>query len=105
MPSSSLIETLKARGEEVFGQVSAQLMSNPQFMKAVASAMRGKEKLDRAVGQALKQMNIPTRSEFKRALARIEALEHELAGLKAKAGSPRPARPRRRAKPKSAAAK
>jgi polyhydroxyalkanoate synthesis regulator phasin len=46
--------------------------------------VRGKEKLDTAVGRALKQMNIPTRSEFKKALSRIEALEREVAGLKQK---------------------
>jgi polyhydroxyalkanoate synthesis regulator phasin len=95
MPSEGLIEKLKARGEEVFAQVSAQLMSNPQFMKAVGSAMKGKEKLDHAVGRVLKQMNIPTRSEFKRAVARIDALERELAELKAKA-KPAPSRPRKR---------
>jgi hypothetical protein len=33
----------------------------------------------------LKNMNIPTRTEFKRALGRIEALERELAEQKAKA--------------------
>jgi L-histidine N-alpha-methyltransferase len=94
--TKGLLERLKSRGEEVLGQLSAELMSNPHFMKAMEGAMRGKQKLDRAVGQALKTMNVPTRTEFKKALGRIEALEKELAALKARAGKKRSARPRRR---------
>ena len=38
-------------------------------------------------------MNVPTRTELKRALARIDALEPEVAGLKAKArAKPQPQR-------------
>jgi hypothetical protein len=81
----NLLDSLKARGTEVFGQVSAELMQNPRFAKALQGALRGKELLDQAAGRALKNMNIPTRTEFKRALGRIEALERELAEQKAKA--------------------
>jgi len=99
--SESLFDRLKARGEEVFGQISAQLMSNPQFMKAMEHALRGKQKLDEAAGRALKQMNIPTRSEFKRALARIETLEEQLAALKEE---PKSARRARGSRPKASKA-
>ncbi len=85
----SLLERLKARGEEVFGQISGELMANPKFMKAVEGALRGKQKLDQAVGHALKTMNVPTRSELKKALSRIEALEGEVAALKAARAKPR----------------
>ena len=83
--------------------MSAELMSNPRFMKAMEGAMRGREKVEEAVGRALKQMNVPTRSELKRAVSRIETLEREVASLKAKAKS-RPAAPRKPAprKPKPA---
>jgi polyhydroxyalkanoate synthesis regulator phasin len=80
----SLFERLRARGEEVFGQISNELMQNEHFVKAMQGALEGKQKLDRAVGKAMKSMNVPTRSELKRAVARIEALEQELAGLKEK---------------------
>jgi hypothetical protein len=93
----SLLERLKARGEEVFGQISGELMANPQFMKAVEGALRGKQKLEEAVGHALKTMNVPTRGELRKALARIEALEREVVALKAKA-KPAAARRRRRGK-------
>ena len=97
----TLLERLKARGEEVFSQVSRELMANPQFMKALEGALRGKQRLEEAVGHALKTMNVPTRGELRKALARIEALEREVGALKAK---PKPrARPRGRGKTSGAA--
>lgn len=95
-----LLDRLKSRGEEVLTQVSAELMSNPRFMRAMEGAMKGKERLEGTVTQALKQMNVPTRTELKRALSRIETLEREVAALKAKA---RRAEPRRTAPRKAKA--
>jgi polyhydroxyalkanoate synthesis regulator phasin len=83
----SLFTELKDRGGAVLAQVSSELMESPHFAKAVEGAMRGKQRLDQAVGRVLKNMNIPTRTEFKRALGRIEALEREVADIKAKAGT------------------
>jgi polyhydroxyalkanoate synthesis regulator phasin len=88
-----LLDRLRSRGEEVLTQASAELMSNPRFLKAMEGAMRGKERVEEAVGQALEQMNVPTRTELKRALSRIETLEREVASLKAKAKA-RPVAPR-----------
>jgi hypothetical protein len=53
-------------------------------MKAMEGALRGKQKIDEGAARALKSMNIPTRSEFKKALTRIETLEHELQTVKTK---------------------
>ncbi|PYQ16215.1 MAG: hypothetical protein DMF80_05830 [Acidobacteria bacterium] len=98
MTDESVFERLRARGEAVFSQVSAELMKNPAFVQAMQAAVKGKERVDEAVGQALKAMNVPTRSEFRRAQTRIDALAQELAALKAE----RPAAPRpRRPKPRS----
>ena len=82
MSDESIFERLKARGEQVFAQVSGELMKNPQFLKAMQTAYQGKERLDVAAARALKTMNIPTRDEFKKALRRIEALEAELDAVK-----------------------
>ncbi len=66
------------------------------------AAVRGKEWVDQAVARALRTMNVPTRTEFKRAVARIDALERELADTKrqaaaaAAAARPRAAARRRR---------
>jgi polyhydroxyalkanoate synthesis regulator phasin len=78
------LKHLKDRGDEILTQISGELMQNPTFMKAMEGAMRGKQKLDDAAAQALRGMNIPTRSEFKKALSRVESLEHEVEALKAK---------------------
>jgi len=100
-----LLDRIRTRGEEVLTQVSGELMSNPRFMKAMEGAMRGREKLEEAVGKVLKQMNVPTRSELKRAVSRIETLEREVAALKAKAKAhPAPRRKAAARKPKPAAA-
>ena len=95
-----LIDRLRARGEEVFTQVSAELMSNPRFMKAMEGALKGKEKVDTAAAQAIKSMNIPTRTEFKRALRRLDRLEGEVADLKAQLKA---AKAKARTKPKTKA--
>jgi hypothetical protein len=74
----SVFARFRSRGEEVLTQLSGELMSNPQFAKAVQRALKGKQFLDDAASRALKQANIPTRTEFRRAVARVEALEAEL---------------------------
>jgi len=89
----SIFDRLKERGEEVFTQLSGELMENPHFMRAMEGAVRGKAMVDEAVTRTLKTMNVPTRSDLKKALGRIEALETEVAGLKkqmkAKAAAPK----------------
>jgi len=98
---NSVFGRWRARGEAVFNQVSEELMKNPNFVKAMQAAMKGKERVDVAVGQALKAMNVPTRSEFRRALSRIEALERELAALKAEREEPvRERRPKPKLRPR-----
>ncbi len=92
----SLLDKIRSRGEEVLTQVSSELMANPRFVKAIEGAVKGREKLEEAATAALKQMNVPTRTELKRATSRIEALERELAEVRAKlrarpAGAARPA--------------
>ena len=75
---SSLLGRIRARGGELFKQVSTELMKDPKFMSAMQAGMWGKEKLDEAVTEALHAMNVPTRTEFKSALDRIEALERQV---------------------------
>jgi hypothetical protein len=77
-----IFDRLKERGEEVFTQLSGELMANPHFMRAMEGALRGKAMVDEAVTRTLKTMNVPTRGDFKKVLGRLEALEAEVAGLK-----------------------
>ena len=99
-----MFDILRSKGSAFIAQVGDDLMSNPSFLRALETAYRGKERVNAAVGHALKTMDVPTRTEFKRALARIDALERELAERKhpaapaRKAKRPAPAR-RRKAPP------
>jgi hypothetical protein len=91
-----VFDFLRTRGSAVMSQVSDELMKSPAFIRALETAYQGKERLNGAVGRALKTMNVPTRSEFKRAVARIEALERELEDRKRAPEAPaRPAAKRR----------
>jgi hypothetical protein len=108
-----MFEKLKERGEEVLSQISDEVVNSPYFHRAMEGVMKGKEQLNQAAAQALKQMNIPTRSEFKKAMSRIDSLEQELNAMKAEkeaaaaaaaaapakaAARPRARRPKRKAK-------
>ncbi len=98
MNDDSVFQKLRARGEAMFTLLSAELLENPRFAKALQHAMRGKAIFDEAAARALKTMNVPTRTEFKKALRRIEALEAEVAALKAASAPPRRRSPRARKK-------
>jgi hypothetical protein len=82
-----VFDFLRSRGEEFLAQVSNELLGNPRFLKAMQAAIRGKEWVDEAVAQALRTMNVPSRTEFKRAVSRIEALERELADVRREAAA------------------
>jgi hypothetical protein len=82
MKDRTLFDELRAKGEEFFTRMSGELMSNPNFTRAMQAAWWTKDKFDQAVGQALKTMRIPTREEFQRVLRRIEELEAEVDRLK-----------------------
>jgi polyhydroxyalkanoate synthesis regulator phasin len=96
---SGFFDRLRSRGQEVLTQVSAELGQNPRVQQAVAGALRGKEKLEEAVSRVLRQMNVPTRGELKRAVARIDVLEKEMAALKRSRAASAGAAPRRAARP------
>lgn len=86
-----VFDFLRSRGEEFLTQISNELLGNPRFLKAMQAAMRGKEWVDEGVAQALRTMNVPTRTEFKRAVARIDTLERELADTRREAAAARAA--------------
>ena len=48
---NSVLDQLKARGEELFGRGSAELMANPNFMRAMETAWKGKARIDEATGK------------------------------------------------------
>ena len=94
-----VFDFLRSRGEEFLAQVSNELLGNPRFLKAMQAAVRGKEWVDEAVAQALRTMNVPSRTEFKRAVSRIEALERELADVRRESAAAKAAPRHSRASP------
>ena len=95
----TVFDFLRSRGSAFVSLVSNELMSNPAFLRAMQTAYKGGERLNGAVEQALKTMNVPSRTEFKRMVARIEALEREVADARsAPARAAAPARRRRKKK-------
>ena len=94
-----LLDRIRTRGEEVLTQLSAELSTNPRFVKAMEGALRGRDRLEQAAAVALKQVNVPTRGELKRATARIETLERELAELRKELRARRAATPRAAQRP------
>lgn len=100
-----VFDFLRSRGEEFLAQVSNELLGNPRFLKAMQAAIRGKEWVDEAVAQALRTMNVPSRTEFKRALSRIETLERELADMRREAASAKAAPGKKTAARKTAGRK
>ena len=102
----TVFDALRARGSAFVSLVSNELMGNPAFLKAMQTAYRGGERINDAVGKALKTMNVPSRTEFKRLAARVEALETELAALRERAAPAAPHKPAPRArKPRAAGAR
>ena len=91
----TMFDFIRTRGSAFVSLVSNELMSNPAFLKAMQTAYRGGERLNGAVEQALKTMNVPSRSEFKRLVARVDALERELAAARVTPAAPAPAAARR----------
>ena len=80
--SKGVFDRIRERGSELLQQISGELMQNDHFVKAVQGAARGKEKLDTAVGRALRTLNVPTRAELKKVQSRLEDLEAEVQHLR-----------------------
>jgi Flp pilus assembly protein TadB len=94
----TMFDFIRTRGTAFVSLVSNELMGNPAFLKAMQTAYRGGERLNGAVEQALKTMNVPSRSEFKRLVARIDALERELAAAREAQAAAAPAAGKRAAR-------
>jgi hypothetical protein len=95
----TVFDFLRRRGSAFVSLVSNELMSNPAFLKAMRTAYKGGERLNGAVEQALKTMNVPSRTEFKRMIARVEALERELAEVRSAPAAPPAAQKAARKRP------
>ena len=101
-----MLDTVMKKGEEIFQNVSGQLLEKPAVAKAFEAAMVGKSKAEEGFATALKKMNVQSRSEFRGLRARVDRLEGQvlemreaLEALKAKPAARAP-KPRATAKKK-----
>ena len=92
MEEKGVFDKLKGKGEEVFTQISNEVISNPLFIKAFEKALKAKKRLDRTATTAMGAMNLPTTKDIHHINKRLDAIESKLDELLAAA------KPRRRSK-------
>jgi hypothetical protein len=84
----SMLSGLYERGEEVVGVFLEELTRNPrvreQLGKTVERAVDAKRRVDRTTQTVLSALNVPTRSDYNRLLAKLEALQGSLVNLSMK---------------------
>ncbi len=84
----SMLSSLVERGEEVVGVFLEELGKNPrvreQLGKTVERAVDAKRRVDRTTQTVLSAFNVPSRADYNRLLAKIEALQGTLVNLSMK---------------------
>ncbi|MGD9764560.1 MAG: hypothetical protein AB7V27_12670 [Candidatus Binatia bacterium] len=82
---STLLSGLLQRGEEAVGVFVQELTRNPplrdQFGKALARAADAKRAVDGNLEAVLAALNVPSRADYKRLLAKMDAIEGRLVTL------------------------
>jgi hypothetical protein len=116
----SVLSGLYERGEEVVGVFLEELGRNPrvreQLGKTVERAVDAKRRVDKTAQTVLSALNVPSRADYNRLLAKIEALQGSIVNLSmkldrllahqqdaARSHAPRAAAPKRRSAGKSRA--
>jgi hypothetical protein len=105
-------------GEERLGQFAEEVIGNPRIREALAAALRRaartKGQVDRNMEMILAALNLPTRRDFDKLYAKVEALQGTLVNLSIKldrlaaaqqAAKPEPAPKPRRSAPKKGRAR
>lgn len=84
----SLLSNLYERGEEVVSVFLEELGRSPrvreQLGKTVERAVDAKRRVDRTTQSVLSALNVPSRADYNRLLAKIEALQGTLVNLSMK---------------------
>jgi ATP-dependent exoDNAse (exonuclease V) alpha subunit len=84
----SLFEKLYEASEEQASRFAKEVVSHPSFSsimeKALRNAMEAKGKIDKNVDQLLGLLNIPSKSDYNKLLAKMEALQGSLVNLNIK---------------------
>src|SRR5689334_19134429 len=84
----SMLSGLVERGEEVVSVFLEELGKNPrvrdQLGKTVERAVDAKRRVDRTTQSVLSALNVPSRADYNRLLAKLEALQGTLVNLSMK---------------------
>jgi hypothetical protein len=84
----SMMSGLFERGEEVVGVFLEELSKNPrvrdQLGKTLERAVDAKRRVDRTTQSVLSALNVPSRADYNRLLAKIEALQGSLVNVSMK---------------------
>jgi uncharacterized alpha-E superfamily protein len=86
--AQSVLAGLVGRGEEVFGVFLEELSRNPkvraQVGRTLERAVDAKRAVDKNMQTVLSMLNVPSRADFHRVLAKIEALQGSVVNLSMK---------------------
>jgi len=86
--NKTILDHMRARGEEAVGQVFEGLMRNrglaDQLGKTLGRASQAKRTVDRNMQYLLSALNLPSRADYNRLLAKIESLQGSLVNLNMK---------------------
>lgn len=84
----TILDQMRARGEEAVGQILEGLMKNKgvadQLGKTIGRAADAKRSVDRNMQYVLSLLNLPSRADYNRLLAKIESLQGSLVNLNMK---------------------
>ena len=69
----SLLGRLKDSGEQVFNELSQQLLDNPTFLAALRRSVEAKERVDKTISGTMDFVNLPSKNDV---TALMEAIEH-----------------------------
>lgn len=85
---SQLFKKMLATGEEQFGKIASQLITNEKFVAsvqtAVTTALEAKGTFDRQIRSALGAMHVPTTQDMQKLNDRLDELERIFESLSAK---------------------
>lgn len=84
----TLFEQMYETGEERFSRFAKEVVTHPTFSlmieKALRNALATKGKVDQNVDHFLNLLNIPSKSDYNKLLAKIETLQGSLVNLNIK---------------------
>ncbi len=69
----SFLGRLKDSGEQVFNELSQQLLDNPTFLAALRRSVEAKERVGRTISGTMDFVNLPSKNDV---TALMEAIDH-----------------------------